>query len=205
MNEQYTELFNGIDRHMQSDPRPSEFLRSLREPCFFEYPFTVLSDLKNVPQSPKYHPEGSVWNHTLLVVGEAAKRKEKSADSRVFMWASILHDVGKTPATKSHKGKITAYNHDKLGAPMAQAFLSCFSDNELFISSVVSLVRWHMQILYVTNNLPFADVKAIKQETDLHDLALLCLCDRLGRAGASVKKEEEAVRMFLKKVKETCQ
>lgn len=202
MNTQHIELFKEIDTHIQNDERPSKFLHSLQNPCFFEYPFTVLSDLKNVPQSPKNHPEGSAWNHTLLVVDEAAKRKAKSADSRGFMWAAILHDVGKTPATSSHKGKITAYNHDKLGAPMAKDFLSRFSNDKSFISYVESLVRWHMQILYVTNSLPFADIKAMKQEAHVQDLALLSLCDRLGRTGTNFKKEEDAVRQFLKKVNE---
>lgn len=121
------------------------------------------------------------------------------------MWAAILHDAGKTPATKSHKGKITAYNHDKLGATMAKDFLECVSDDGPFIASVVSLVRFHMQILYVINNLPFADIEAMKKEVDLNDLALLSLCDRLGRTGASFKKEDEAVRIFIKKVKKILQ
>lgn len=28
----------------------------------------MLRKLKSTVQSPKYHPEGNVWNHTLLVI-----------------------------------------------------------------------------------------------------------------------------------------
>jgi putative nucleotidyltransferase with HDIG domain len=49
----------------------------------------------------------------LLVVDEAAKRKAYSTDQRVFMWAALLHDIGKPASTRLRKGRITAYNHDK--------------------------------------------------------------------------------------------
>ncbi len=69
-------------------------------------------------QSPQHHPEGSVWNHTLLVVDEAAKIKEQSADPRTFMWAALLHDLGKPSTTMRRKSKITSYDHDKVGAQL---------------------------------------------------------------------------------------
>ena len=193
-------LFKDIDAHLMNDERPSQYLQSLSGPIFEKtHPFKMLALLKNVEQSKLHHPEGSVWNHTLMVVDEAAARKDEAvAGSRVFMWAALLHDIGKGPATKIRNGRITAYDHDKVGKKIAIEFLKEFED-EIFVSKVAALVRWHMQILFAAKNMHFADFDGMKSETDVRDVALLGLCDRLGRAGSGKKEAEEAVRIFLEK------
>jgi len=192
-------LFKDIDAHLISDGKPSQYLQSLNGSLFEKtHPFNMLALLKHIEQSKRYHPEGSVWNHTLMVVDEAAIRKDKAAlGSRVFMWAALLHDIGKGPATKVRGGRITAYDHDKIGKKMAKEFLREFED-EIFVSKTAALVRWHMQILYASKNMRFADFDAMKSETDVQDVALLGLCDRLGRVGADKEKEEKTVQNFLK-------
>lgn len=196
---QQSELFWKIDIHITKDDKPSAYLNGITDPVFSQNPFSAISDLKKVPQSPKHHPEGSVWNHTLMVVDEAAKRKRDASDSRSFMWAALLHDIGKAPTTKKRKGKLSSYNHDKVGADMALAFLSFFSENEDFISRTVSIVRWHMQLLYVEKNLPISNLEAMVRDLDVEDIALFCLCDRLGRFGADRGKEESGVKAFAEK------
>jgi putative nucleotidyltransferase with HDIG domain len=168
----------------------------LRSPGLDEYPFSMLKKLEATPQSPVHHPEGNVLNHTLRVVDEAAKRKESSGDPRAFMWAALLHDIGKPPTTRAHKGRVTAYDHDKVGAEMTREFLSALTEDRRFIETVANLVRYHMQILYVVNGLPYKDVAGMKQNSDVREIALLGLCDRLGRGGASQKAEESQVRLF---------
>jgi hypothetical protein len=59
-----------------------------------------------------------------------------------------------------------------------------------------------MQILYVVNDLPFADVITMKKEVDINDIALLGLCDRLGRFGTDQKQEKDNVDTFLMKCKD---
>lgn len=199
MNEKQS-LFEEINRHLCEDGVPEQYLNSLRDSMFLtEYPFTMISRLRNIKQSPKYHPEGSVWNHTMLVVGQAAKRKEQSSEARTFMWAALLHDIGKGETTKIRKGKITSYNHDQAGAKLAQEFLSYFTEDQQFIEKVTALVRWHMQILYVVNALPYADIQSMKRQVNVTDVALLGLCDRLGRTGADFEKEERNIQEFLLK------
>lgn len=194
------ELFEKIDTRLLQDDAPSVFLEEIsREPAFQEHPFRQLCRMKNTKQSPQHHPEGSVWNHTMLVTDCAARRKAQSGNPRAFLWAALLHDIGKPPTTRVRKGKITSYDHDLVGARMAREFLSEFSQEEAFIFDVAALVRWHMQILFVVNRLPFAQIHAMAQQTDLHEVALLGLCDRLGRAGANEEKEKENIRMFLER------
>lgn len=197
------ELFYEIEKRLLNDEKPSDFLKSLQDdPVFYERPFSMLSNLIKTEQSPQHHPEGSVWNHTLLVVDNAAKRREKSKDKRVFMWAALLHDIGKAPTTSLRKGKITSYDHDKVGQELAREFLSMFTKDQALIEKVCLLVRWHMQILFVVKNLPFAEVRKMVEEADIEEVALLGLCDRLGRGGnVSEAHEQENIRLFLEKVR----
>lgn len=99
------EMYKEITSHLLLDKRPSEYLdqASVTE-IFHQYPFLLLEGMKNTEQSPKYHPEGNVWIHTMMVVDEAAKRRKYSKNPEVFMWAALLHDIGKPPTTKSHNG-----------------------------------------------------------------------------------------------------
>ncbi|SMB90453.1 HDIG domain-containing protein [Desulfonispora thiosulfatigenes DSM 11270] len=188
-------IFTDFEKHLLNDEKPSNyFTKLLNEHNILDnYPFTMLRDLKKTEQSPQHHPEGNVWNHTMQVVDHAASRKNQSSNPRVFMWSALLHDLGKVPATKIKKGKITAYNHDKLGEKLAQDFLTSLGAEKNLIHEVSKMVRWHMQILYVVKNLPFAKIKSMLSEVKLEDIALLSLCDRLGRGKMSPEKiaEEE--------------
>lgn len=194
------ELYLELNRHLLQDKEPSHYLNSICDELVFQqFPFDMLLKLKQTKQSPKYHPEGSVWNHTMLVIDEAAKQKVRSKNPNAFMWAALLHDIGKPAATRIRKGKITSYDHEKIGEKLVGEFLRTFTDDDHFIKAVTSLVRWHMQILFVVNDLPFADIEAMKHEVDLYEIGLLGLCDRLGRLHADKDKEEQNMRLFLKK------
>ena len=179
---------------------PSKTLQAFMEQGKFNvYPFIMLHRQKFTEQSPIHHPEGNVWNHTLLVVDHAAQRKAESTDARVFMWSALLHDIGKPSTTKIRNGKITAYNHDKIGADLAKEFLSVFTEDTDFISRVTWLVRYHMQLLFVLKDMPFQDVEGMKKHVNIYDVALLGLCDRLGRTGKQATQEEKNVERFLDK------
>ena len=159
----------------------------------------MLYNLKKTEQSPIHHPEGNVWNHTLLVVDEAARVKFKSKNQAALMWASLLHDIGKPSTTKSRKGKLTAYDHDKVGAELSKDFLQVLSADAKLVNQVYQLIRYHMQILFVVKDLPFADIEGLKLNTDIKELALLGLCNRLGRKGFDRNKEEKNIELFLQK------
>lgn len=196
-------LFLEIERHLLEDEKPSAYLDDILNcGCLEVYPYTMLSSLKNVEQSVKYHPEGNVWNHTMLVVDEAARRKAKSEDKRVFMWAALLHDIGKTPATKLRKGRITAYGHEKESSRMVVEFLKKFREDDDFINSVASLARWHMEPLFSEKELPFSNIRTMLHEVPLEEISLLAICDRLGRGDMDDEKkaeEEKGIEDFIKK------
>ena len=180
------------------DDIPSEAIRKISETSAFDkYPFSLLGKLKTTMQSPKHHPEGSVWNHMLMVLDEAAKRRQISRDPKVFMWAALLHDIGKPDTTRERHGKITAYEHDVVGTKLTRSFLSEFADDQQFIDQTAALVRYHMQVLYVVNGLSYQDINGMVRDTDVCEVALFGLCDRLGRGGADIEKEEKQIGIFL--------
>ena len=202
IKEDNTKLYEEITQHLLNDDAPSQYLNQLsRGPEFKEYPLKLLNELKKVEQSPKYHPEGNVWNHTMLVVDEAAKVRDESNDKKAFMWAALLHDIGKPDTTRMRKGRITSYDHDKVGGKLSIDFLDVYTDDKEFKVKVGALVRYHMHMLYVLKNLPFADMKNLLKEVDIYDMALLSKCDRLGRTGANTEEEEASYQEYLSKLK----
>ena len=200
-------MFEEFEKHLMEDEKPSIYFKEFinDENIITEYPYTLLSALVDIKQSPEHHPEGNVWIHTLLVLDNAAKVKDLSENPRAFMWGALLHDLGKAPTTKIRKGKITSYDHDKVGAELCRKFLETFTEDVEFINQVTALVRWHMQTLFVMKDLPFGDVKSMVSEISIKEIALLSQCDRLGRGKINekkIKEEKENIKAFVRKCEE---
>lgn len=200
-------IFEEFESHLMEDDKPSLYFDKIinNQDIFMKYPYTLLKCLRDTQQSPEHHSEGNVWRHTMLVIDSAAKVKELSENPRAFMWGSLLHDLGKAPTTKVIKGKITSYDHDKYGEKLSREFLCALTKDEQLIKQVTALVRWHMQTLFVTKNLPFANVEKMSQEISIKEIALLSQCDRLGRGNMNetkIKDEKENIKSFIKKCEE---
>lgn len=196
------EIYEEISKHLMEDCAPSIYLETLsRDPIFREQPFVMLHKLKSAEQSLKYHPEGNVWNHTMLVLDEAAAVREESSDPLAFMWSALLHDIGKPDTTRYKKGKITSYDHDTVGERLSKEFLQAFTHDKELIEKVSLLVKYHMHMLYVLNNLKFGNVRKLVEEVDIQEIARLCRCDRMGRGGVNREEEEANYYEFLSRLK----
>ncbi len=197
------QLFEDITRHLLEEGKPSRYIEELvKQGLFRYYPLSMLQQLKNAQQSPQHHPEGNVWNHTMLVLDQAAGMKDRSKKPDVLLWAALLHDIGKPSTTRRRGGRIISYDHDREGEKLCRDFLQYFRREASFVEEVAAMVRYHMHLLYVLRKLPFADMKGLLERTDIEELALLCLCDRLGRGNAAVSKEEEEYREFLRQLRQ---
>lgn len=196
------DTFYEIERILLESKKPSKEIRELiEEGKLDKEPFNMIKKLSSIEQNKKYHPEGSVLNHVLLVVDEASSRKQDSKDERVFMWSALLHDLGKLTTTRIRKNRITSYNHDIEGEKLAIKFLDSLTNDEEFKLSISKLVRYHMQPLFFDKNLPFFDPKNMFKEVDCKEVALLSLCDRLGRGHLDdevLNLEKERVNKFKK-------
>lgn len=194
------EVFFEVDYILLNSPKPSVDIKKLiDEGKFDEKPFIKIKNLENIEQNLIHHPEGNVLNHTLLVVDRASEYKEKSKNKRVFMWAALLHDLGKLTTTKVRKDKITAYGHDLQGEILSRQFLHQLTDDEAFIDDVCILVKHHMQPLFYDKKLPFFKDKEIIEDSDYEEISLLSMADRLGRANLceeKIKMEEKRINNF---------
>ncbi len=194
------ELFLTVDDILQSSDKPSVEIRKLiDEGKFDEKPFIIIKNLEDIEQDLIHHPEGNVLNHTLLVIDKASDFKEKSKNKRVFMWAALLHDLGKLTTTKKMKNKITAYGHDLQGEILSRQFLRQVTEDEEFINEVCILVKHHMQPLFYDKKLPYFKEKEIINDSNYEEVSLLSLADRLGRSALSeekIKQEEKRINNF---------
>lgn len=193
------ELFIKINEILLQNLKPSEELeRLITEGYLDKETFNKIKKLNNIEQNPKYHPEGSVLKHVFLVVDLASKYKKYSNDEKVFMWAALLHDIGKLTTTRVRKNRITSYNHDIEGEEIAMDILNELTDDD-FKQKVSKLVRWHMQPLFYDKNLPFFQPQDMINDVEYKEVALLSLCDRLGRGNLDedrIKDEKERIENF---------
>jgi poly(A) polymerase len=120
----------------------------LLEPVLPELAATIFCE-----QSSDYHPEGSVFEHIRLML---AKLPSGAPDS--LPWAVILHDIGKpvTAERDPQTGAIHFYEHEKIGAEMAEKILQRLRFTKKQIEEIVACVRQHMQ---------FKDVKQMRKAT----------------------------------------
>lgn len=196
------EIFYIIEKHLLNDDKPSVFLKeALKDNLLDDYPFSMIKELEEVGQNPKFHPEGNVFIHTMMVIDEGAKNREKSKNKREFMWALLLHDIGKKPTTRLRNGRLTSYNHDIVGADMTTKFLTYFNEEERFIKDVRSLVRWHMQSLFVTKDMKFQNIDDMLRDVDINEIFLVSLSDRLGRGNLNYKEIDDTL-IQMKRFKE---
>jgi poly(A) polymerase len=93
-------------------------------------------------QSPDYHPEGSVFNHLVLMLSHVPKGSDPG-----LPWAALLHDIGKpvTASKDQESGAIHFYGHEKVGAEIAQTILERLKFPRKDTEDIVQAVRCHMQ------------------------------------------------------------
>lgn len=194
------EMFNEVSEILLKSMKPSEDIKRLiKEGKFDKKPFNEIKSLGMIDQNPKFHPEGSVLNHILLVVDMASEVKELSRNQKVFMWSALLHDIGKLTTTKIRKGRITSYNHDVEGEKIGLNFLKLITNDQQFNEKVSKLIRWHMQPLFFDKNLPFFEPQNMLNDVEYKEVALLSFCDRLGRGKLNeqaIEKEKQNIEKF---------
>jgi tRNA nucleotidyltransferase/poly(A) polymerase len=123
-------------------PNPARGLVLLRESNLLEHVLPELAATIHCEQSPDYHPEGSVFNHLVLML----QKMPPDADP-LLPWAILMHDIAK-PVTASRDdktGSIHFYEHEKIGAEMAERILEQLRFPRKQIDSIAQAVRCHMQ------------------------------------------------------------
>ena len=169
---------------------PSVALEGLRE-CRLLRHFPEIDALRGVPQDPRWHPEGDVWVHTLLVLDVAAGlRGDPGAgegDDEALMFAALCHDLGKPATTERRGARVCSPGHEAAGEQIARSFLARLRAPVQLVTRVGALVRHHLAPAQLpAAGAGLAAYRRLARRLDragvsMHLLARLARADQLGR------------------------
>lgn len=175
--------------------KPSEFFEYLRKNNLLR-DFPELYNLIITPQEPDWHPEGSVWVHTMMVIDVAAEFRHlypNEIHAAEFMFGALCHDFGKPYTTIYKKDKFKSPTHDSLGIPPTISFL-----NKLGLWAITPKVQTYVlehlkptHLYKVKDSVSNSAILRIADRINLQDLVNLCRCDHWGRTD-----EEATNRVF---------
>jgi tRNA nucleotidyltransferase (CCA-adding enzyme) len=121
---------------LMAAPRPSVGLEHLREAGLLELWLPELARCWAVPQN-RWHAH-DVYTHALLTCDHAPAAKP------AVRWAALLHDIGKPDTRVERRGDGTFYQHERVGAELADRLLERLRFPAGERAAIVHLVREHM-------------------------------------------------------------
>ncbi|HTO90418.1 MAG TPA: HDIG domain-containing protein [Candidatus Sulfotelmatobacter sp.] len=121
---------------LMTAPRPSVGWNLLRASGLLEVWMPELTRCYGVVQN-RFHA-WDVWDHSLYTCDAAP------ADKPVVRWAALLHDLGKVDTRAERDGDFTFYQHQVVGAELADRLLLRLRFPNQMREDIVLLVREHM-------------------------------------------------------------
>lgn len=189
-------IYAELEKALLKAKRPSIFFEEMRKMSQLTVWFKEIKQLIGVKQSPEHHPEGDVWNHTMMVIDEAAKLKNGASNPVAFMFTAICHDFGKIVTTEEIDGKIHALGHEIEGLGLVEKFLKRITNEVKLRKYVLNMVELHMR-----PNMMASQKSKIKSTNKMFDLSLdpeglvlFSIADHMGRTG---KTRDEKAEVFL--------
>jgi len=135
-------IFNELNK-MLTGRNPSHAFELLHNLGILSSILPEAAAMAGVPHPPCYHPEGDVWQHSLLIL-----RKMRMAEP-ALAWSALLHDVGKPPQHCFEKGRDSFPKHAPAGAEMARLILKRLKASRRLIEDTVAVIENHMTFMHV--------------------------------------------------------
>lgn len=156
-----------------------------------------LQALTSTQQRLDFHPEGDVFTHTMLVIDVAANVKKKTDHPLWFMWACLLHDIGK-PLVTTPEGH--APKHNEAGVQVFQNVQLITAKKER--QYISTMIMYHMHLMNMSRHhakdLSYLRLlKKIDGKVSMNDLIYMSCCDKLGR-GKVVQEQYDEFWVFIK-------
>ncbi len=176
-------ILGELNKALLKAERPSVFFRVLREVGQLRDWFPEVEALIGVAQDPGHHPEGDVWNHTMMALDAAAGLRDRAKNPQGFMLAALAHDFGKVETTREIDGRIRSIGHELAGAPLAVRFLERLTNEGKLIRYVENMVRLHMRpnLMAEQDSSRKAFARLFDESVCPEDLLLLARADRTGQ------------------------
>ncbi|MPZ77633.1 MAG: HD domain-containing protein [Deltaproteobacteria bacterium] len=144
--------------------------------------------MKGTEQSPDHHPEGDVFNHTLLTL------RHLDAPTETLAYGCLLHDVGKPVCIRKDAHRITFYGHTDRGAEMAEEILKRLKRGRAVWERVAYLVKNHLRHTQAPK-MRLSTLKRFLREDGIDELLELARIDALSSSGDLQYYEFCKVRM----------
>ncbi|MGI6006049.1 MAG: CCA tRNA nucleotidyltransferase [Ruminococcus sp.] len=170
-------VFEELKKALLKADKPSIFFEVMKEMEQLSCWFPEVEQLEGVRQNSQCHPEGDVWNHTMLVLDQAAKLKKGAENPVGFMLAALSHDFDKVMAEKE-----------------IRIFLKRLTNETKLIKYVVNMDELHREpnMMFCQKGKKEATNKMFDRSVDPQGLLLLARADYLGRENVSSYDETES-------------
>lgn len=163
--------------------------------------------LHGVQQSPQWHPEGDVFEHTMQAVDAAAALGYESEEEKLLvLYAALAHDCGKALTTTFQDGRWRSFGHEIEGIPNAKHVIERICLTKRSVETVCRLVRYHMApgVLVRDGGSPAAFKRLafnLAPVANIYLLAQLGFADKRGRNGQG----HEPLSTRLEDIEEFCE
>jgi tRNA nucleotidyltransferase (CCA-adding enzyme) len=144
-------IWGELEKLLLKARKPSIGLQWLYNLGVVDQLFPEMKALVGVPQEKEWHPEGTVDQHTLLVVDRARELIDDLpyAKQVTVMLGALCHDFGKPATTQFFDGRWRSHAHDEAGVEPTISFLDklgIYTINGFDVrEQVVQLVRYHLK------------------------------------------------------------
>ncbi len=187
-------------------PKPSLGFELMRELGILECYFPELHALIGVVQSPKWHPEGDVWIHTMMCLDEMVRLLGDDEKLNLkYMFAILCHDLGKaTHTTIEEDGHIRAIGHEKAGLEPTKSLMYRLMDEHDFIESLFPLVEHHLKpSQFYAGKAKASAIRRLATKVNIEELVVVAKADFLGRTTEeALTRDYEAGTWLLKQASE---
>lgn len=177
-------VFAEFEKLLLGAARPSRGLAVAREAGVLEV-HPELKAMVGCPQDPEWHPEGDVWEHTLMVVDRAAAmRSGERRHDLVLMFAALCHDLGKPATTRRRQGRIVSPNHSEEGLAPTRRLMERLTRDRDLVERVVEMVRLHLrpaEYYRARQRIRNGTIRRLALEANIAELVEVARADHLGR------------------------
>ena len=155
---------------MLTGPHPRRAFELLKKAGLLRRILPEIDALQGVAQPEQFHPEGDVWEHTLMLLGQL-----ENAPLPLALGA-LLHDVGKPRTVGRTPERYTFYGHEHVGARMAHVIAKRLKLSVAERERIVWLVEKH-QYLADAKQLRPSKLKTILVDPGIRELLALHRAD----------------------------
>jgi len=214
-------IYKEFVKLLLKSPMPSLGFEEMRELGMLRY-LPELEAIIDVPQDPKWHPEGDVWIHTMMTLDVMANLcrsgcavtqggnalgvplPDNGKQKLKFMFAILCHDFGKPSTTSREKdGRVRTIGHEEAGLELTKRFMYRLTSEHNFIESILPLVEHHLKpSQFYKNGAKNKAIRRLATKVNIEELVLVSKADFLGRTTEeSLTGDYKAGEWLLEKAK----